>query len=364
MVSRDQESEGRSGARSRSTPLAPLVAVVVLVGAVAGCGSDGGGGSTVTSSGPSTTTASGEASTTSAPPGAPAGSVYDAACNGELESPETVRVRVGPLVEASGLAVSRDQPGVLWAHNDSGDTARVFAFGEDGRKLGIFTLEGAGATDWEDLAIGPAVDDAGEPVDDADALYLADIGDNAAGRGAVTVYRVPEPEEAAGQAPVRETIGEVDEVTFTYPDGPRDAEALFVDRADRAFYVIEKRLAGGPVGIYRGSLAGWDADPAVPPTLERVGTFWPGASPFASVTGADLSADGSVLAVRTYGSVRLFERPAGTDIADVLGGEPCTGPVPVEAQGEAVAVAPDASAYYTLPEGERPRLSRWAPATP
>src|SRR5690606_21021400 len=147
----------------------------------------------------------------------------------------TVRVRVGPLVEASGLAVSRDQPGVLWAHNDSGDTARVFAFGEDGSKLGIFTLDGAEAVDWEDMALGPDVDDAGEPVDDADALYLADFGDNAAGRDTVSVYRVPEPEVAAGQAPVRETVGDVERFTFTYPDGPRDAEALFVDRADGSF---------------------------------------------------------------------------------------------------------------------------------
>lgn len=351
--------------RGRSGLVAPLIAVSLLVGGVAACGSDGGGSSdTTTGADTPTTLTSGDATTLSAPPGAPAGSVYEAACNGELESPQTVRVRVGPLVEASGLAMSRNRAGVLWAHNDSGDTARVFAFGEDGTKLGIFTLDGAEAVDWEDMALGPDVDDAGQPVDDADALYLADFGDNAAGRDTVSVYRVAEPEVTAGQDPVEETVGEVERFTFTYPDGPRDAEALFVDRADGSFYVIEKRLAGGPVGIYRGSLADWDADPALPSALERVGTFRPGASPFASVTGADLSADGSVLAVRTYGSVRLFERPAGADLADVLGGEPCTGPVPVEAQGEAVAVAPDASASYTLPEGERPRLSRWAPATP
>lgn len=350
--------------RGRSGRLALLLAATLLVGATAACAGDDeepapGGGSR-----PSTTVAPASTSTTAAAPGAPAGSIYEAACAGELESPETVPVRVGPLVEASGLAVSRTHPGVLWAHNDSGDTARVFAFGEDGRKLAVLRLDGVEAVDWEDMALGPAVDDAGEPVDDADALYLADIGDNAAGRGAVTVYRVPEPEVTPGQRAVRDTISEVEQLTFTYPDGPRDAEALLVDRSGGAFYVIEKRLAGGPVGIYRGRLDGWGADPAVPLALERVATFRPGATPFASVTGADLSADGTVLAVRTYGSVRLFERPAGADLATVLASEPCTGPVPLEAQGEAIAVAPDASAYYTLPEGERPRLSRWAPPAP
>lgn len=351
--------------RGRSGLVTPLLAAAVLLGGAAACGSDDGGSSETTAGADaSTTVAPADASTTTAAPGAPAGSIYEAVCNGEVESPETVRVRVGPLVEASGLAVSRTQPGVLWAHNDSGDTARVFAFGEDGRKLGTFTLDGAEAVDWEDMALGPAVDDAGDPVDDADALYLADIGDNDGVRDSVTVYRVPEPEVTAGQDPVKETVGDVDQFTFTYPDGPRDAEALFVDRTDGMFYVIEKRLAGGPVGIYRGSLRDWDADATALPTLERVGTFRPGPSTFASVTGADLSADGSVLAVRTYGSVRLFPRGDGDEMADVLAGEPCTGPVPVEAQGEAVAVAPDASAYYTLPEGQRPRLSRWAAATP
>lgn len=348
----------------RSGLLAPLFAAVLVVGVAAGCGSDGGDGSSETSASPDAPTAPVDATTSSTAAGATGGSVYEAACAGDLETPETVRVRVGPLVEASGLAVSRDQPGVLWAHNDSGDTARVFALGEDGVKLGIFELDGAEATDWEDMALGPAVDDDGAPVDDADALYLADIGDNAATRGSVSIYRVPEPEVTAGQEPVRESVDDVERFTFTYPDGPRDAEALFVDRTDGSFYVIEKRLAGGPVGIYRGSLSGWDADAAALPTLERVGTFRPGPSTFASVTGADLTPDGSILAVRTYGSVRLFERPDGAALADVLAGEPCTGPVPVEAQGEAVALAPDGSAYFTLPEGERPVLSRWAPPAP
>ncbi len=350
--------------RGRSGLLAPLVAAGLFVGLTAGCGSDGGGGSSETSAGTATTTTPVDATTSSTAPGALAGSIYEAACNGELESPDTVRLRVGPLVEASGLAVSRTQPGVLWAHNDSGDTARVFAFGENGRKLGIFTLAGAEAVDWEDMALGPDVDDSGEPVADTDALYLADIGDNDAVRSSVTIYRVPEPEVTAGQEPVTATVDGVDRFTFTYPDGPRDAEALFVDRTDGTFYVIEKRLAGGPVGIYRGSLSGWDADAAALPALERVGTFRPGPSTFASVTGADLSPDGSVLAVRTYGSVRLFQRGDGADLADVLAGEPCTGPVPVEVQGEAVALTPDADAYYTLPEGARPVLSRWVPATP
>ena len=353
----------RSPARSGA---AALLAVLVLVGG--GCSSDGGdddaGATTTTTSaaGDTGTTAGGDDGSTSTTAASGGGaSVVQAACDGLLESPETVRLGVAPLVEASGLAVSRANEGVLWAHNDSGDTARVFAFGENGGRLGTFKLVGAVATDWEDMALGPDVDDAGDPVADRDALYVADFGDNDAVRDAVTLYRVSEPEVVAGADTGRVRLDDVESFTFQYPEGPRDAEALFVDRTDGSFYVIEKSLIGGPVGIYRGSVAGWDAAPAVPVTLERVGTFQPGRTIAASVTGADMTPAGDAIAVRTYGGVHLFARPEGTSVADALAAEPCRGPVPVEAQGEAVALTPAGDAYFTLPEGTTPTLSRWAP---
>ena len=289
--------------------------------------------------------------------------MVDAACDGELESPEAVIVRAAPVVEASGIAVSRTNDGALWVHNDSGDRARVFALDlADGAKLATVRLDGAEATDWEDMALGPDVDDDGEPVEDADALYLADIGDNDAVRQNVTLYRVSEPAvDADGGEAARVTLDDVERYPFQYPDGPRDAEALFIDRTTDSFYVIEKSLDGGPVGIYRGPLAGWNADAAVLPLLERVGTYRPGRTIAAAVTGADMTPAGDALAVRTYGAVHLFARPVGTEIADVLAGTPCDGPIPVEAQGEAVAFSPDGSAYLTMPEGASPTLATWRP---
>jgi hypothetical protein len=344
--------------------LAGVVALSVTV-VLAGCSSssDDGGpdetGARDTDASVTTTTAA-PTTTTGAPPG---DSVVDAACDGLLESPETEVVEAAPVVEASGIAVSRTTDGALWVHNDSGDSARVFALDlADGRKLATFRLDGAEATDWEDMALGPDVDDDGEPVDDADALYLADIGDNDAVRQNVTLYRVSEPEVAAtGGEAVRATLDDVERYSFQYPDGPRDAESLFIDRTTDSFFIIEKSLDGGPVGIYRGPLAGWNADAAAMPQLERVGTYRPGPTIAAAVTGADMTPAGDALAVRTYGAVHLFARAEGEEIADVLAGTPCDGPVPVEAQGEAVAFLPDGSAYLTLPEGASPTLSRWAP---
>ena len=46
-----------------------------------------------------------------------------------------------PLNEISGLAVSRAHPGVIWTHNDSGDTPRMFAIGGAGAFLGEVTIK-------------------------------------------------------------------------------------------------------------------------------------------------------------------------------------------------------------------------------
>jgi L-ribulokinase len=51
-----------------------------------------------------------------------------------------------PLInEASGIAASRKNANVLWVHNDSDDSARIFAMSYDGTHLGIYNLAGASA---------------------------------------------------------------------------------------------------------------------------------------------------------------------------------------------------------------------------
>ena len=55
-------------------------------------------------------------------------------------------------------------------HNDSGDTARVFAIDRAGTTRAILSLPGVSAIDIEDIAIGPGPDE-WRPY-----LYLGDIG--------------------------------------------------------------------------------------------------------------------------------------------------------------------------------------------
>jgi len=90
---------------------------------------------------------------------------------------EAGRVQHGELLEISGLSASRARPGVLYVHNDSGDSARFFALDSRGAALAEFSLEGASFEDCEDIALGAS--------DGQTFVYLGDIGNNAArdGRG-------------------------------------------------------------------------------------------------------------------------------------------------------------------------------------
>ena len=96
------------------------------------------------------------------------------------------RVRAPEATELSGLVASPTQKGVLWAHNDSGDRARLFALRTDGSLIASLDVPGAEAVDWEDVAVGPD-----------DTLLVGDIGDNGAVRASVDVWRVPEPRDLA-----------------------------------------------------------------------------------------------------------------------------------------------------------------------
>src|SRR4051812_36986774 len=54
------------------------------------------------------------------------------------------------VTESSGVVASRLNPGLFWTHNDSGDGPFVYAFDHEGRRRGVWRVEGAQARDWED----------------------------------------------------------------------------------------------------------------------------------------------------------------------------------------------------------------------
>lgn len=235
------------------------------------------------------------------------------------------------LVEASGLAYSRTTEGVLWSHNDSRDGPRLYALGTDGSDLGIFTVDGAFAFDWEDIGIGPDADGNGS------YLYVGDIGDNFEIRdGLITIHRVPDVDPAS----MTDAFPSWAPIALTYPDGNHNAEALFIDPVDPAAYVITKSRT--EAFVYKGSIDLVDGASE----MELVATLFLGGE----VSGADISADGSLIALRGYDSVWMWARTADQTVAEALAAEPCGAPSPDERQGESIAIDGDLN-YWTVSEG-------------
>jgi len=243
--------------------------------------------------------------------------------------PSGTAVSVPGIPEASGLAVSRRVPGRLWTLNDSGQPV-LFALDARGSVTGQVRLTGAQVEDWEAIAVGTC--------GTAPCVYVADIGDNAAGRSRVTIYRLPEPEAASGTAAVADVFH------ATYPDGPQDAEAILL-AGDGRLHIVTKGETGA-IGIYRFPS---ELKSGSTMRLERVGT--PSAKPDAAsrITDAAVSPDGQWAALRTKSSVTFYRA------SDLLEGRWRTGTrvdlTPLkEPQGEGIALG-DADEVFLAGEG-------------
>ncbi len=196
-------------------------------------------------------------------------------------------VALADLPEASGLSVSRRTPGILWSHLDSGPPV-LFALDTRGSVKGKVRVEGVKTDDWEDVAVGSC--------GSSSCVYIADIGDNQASRKGITVYRVPEP------LPTDRATQAAEAFHGTFPDGPKDAEALFVSGAGELF-VVTKGDAG-PVALYRfpaSMKAGASAK------LQKISVLKDGKSSNDQwITGASTSPDGKWVALRTHNAVFFY----------------------------------------------------------
>lgn len=241
------------------------------------------------------------------------------------------------VAELSGL-IAAGPPGApaaaYQAIVDGGGSARVYTL--DPTTCAVTGVREAPArvTDVEDLGSGPD-----------GALWLADIGDNSAQRDTVRVVVLP----PSGPVRVHE---------LTYPDGPRDAEAILVSD-DGIPLIVDKTT--GAAGVYRPTAALDGATGPVP--LTRVADVvlpWSGTgggplgpSGSRTVTGGAVGPIGSpdrVAALRTYTDAWLFPLPSGVPadadaLVTALRGAPLPVPLPDEPQGEAVALDGSGSLY-------------------
>ncbi|MSQ03171.1 MAG: hypothetical protein EXR71_14990 [Myxococcales bacterium] len=230
------------------------------------------------------------------------------------------------LDEVSGLVASRTHPGVLWALEDSGNAAEIYALDIDGTLLATISLP-VPNIDWEELAIAPC----GE----VDCLTIADVGDNNLVRDDAVLYRLTEPAVADGTASV-ETI------RLRYAAGPQNVEAVVVDAAGAA--TLFSKRSDGSSEVLRES-GGYYRSVA---TLS-VGT--PGeAEWYGRVTGASLWPDDKTLLLRSYGHAWRYDLDEH-GLAGIAGSDRSELDVVGQEQVEAVAWDAAIGGWWQTTEG-------------
>ena len=253
-------------------------------------------------------------------------------------------VQTKEIKEASGIVASRMNRGVLWVHNDSGNSARIYALNSEGKLLGTYRLKGIRCRDWEDIAIGPG------PDPQRSYLYIGDIGDNDGKYPYITVYRVAEPAVDPNVALSETQIGPVEAIELKYPDGPKDAETLLVDPLNGDIYVIAKRELF--CRVYR---AAHRPSTATQTAMELVATL-----PWGFAVGGDVSPDGQWVIVRGPFNASLWRRPEGKELWRAFTTEGFSLQLMRERQGEGICFDQDGRGYFTIGEQTRPPIYYFA----
>ena len=221
-----------------------------------------------------------------------------------------------PYSEVSGVVASRRYPGIVWAHRDSpsevGTRNVVYAFlvvdgalrrFPSGELFKAFPVPGTTNVDWEDIAI-----------DDGGYLYVGDIGNNARSRTNLRVYQVREPNPYADTSAAL-----VATYPFRYPSGNYDAESLFFFAG--SLYLINKEAPPTPHALFRFPAL----TPGLQATLVRLATVAEPPSPGfidgeERIQGADVTPDGSRLAIVTGYRVYLYASLAPVEVEDRVAG--------------------------------------------
>ncbi|MCE7009526.1 hypothetical protein LWC34_42970 [Kibdelosporangium philippinense] len=233
---------------------------------------------------------------------------------------ERCKLNVKSIGELSGLASDGSK---MYATNDGGTKVSVSVLSKDCKVERTITNK-LDPFDVEDMAVAKD-----------GTIWLSDTGDNSKKRETVALIAL----KPNGNATL---------YRLTYPDGQHDAEALLLDQKGVPYIVTKEPF--GPAEVYRPE--GELASPG-PTKLTKVGsvdfkttetpggpTRIPHAIATVLVTGGAVSADGKVVALRTYTDAYLFSAPDG-DIAAALKREPVRVGLPDEPQGETIAFEPD-----------------------
>ena len=254
-------------------------------------------------------------------------------------------VQSNEINEASGLVASRNNPGVLWTHNDSGGGNVLYAMNELGQHLGIYTINGATNRDWEDIAIGK------NPATGQAVIFIADTGDNQLSNDIKYIYIVPEPEVSPTQTPTAVELTASHTISFVYPNSENyDSETLIFDQRSQNFYIITKRHSGDTA--YNDKIFSLNYNLTEETQVATyVGIVEIPVDELVNqgATGGDISPDGNFILIKNYQNMYMWERK-NMSIPQALSQPYLQVPYIMEAQGEAVAWRYDNNGYFTVSE--------------
>ncbi len=236
------------------------------------------------------------------------------------------------LTESSGLEMTGDD--LFWSFNDKNGQAELYGFSASGELKTTLAIPNASNKDWEDMA-----------QDEPGNLYVGDFGNNENDRQNLKIYKLPPPE--TGQSNIS---GTAEKIEFSYPDQTAfpppesgwhfDTEAMFAYGG--WLYLLTKDRSkpfAGKTRLYRL--------PDAPGTHEAeflVEFFTDKSEVKGQITSADISPDGSVLALLSNEMLYIFRDFSGNDF---FSGTPERNELPLKRQMEGVVFLDNCMLYLT-----------------
>jgi hypothetical protein len=252
-----------------------------------------------------------------------ASSLADRAEGAEPVPVEVSRIDDPRVTESSGLVVSRLVDDLAYTINDSGNAPILFAVRiSTGAVVGTTTL-GVDLVDAEALSI-----DAGG------TIWIADTGDNRGQRTDAALLALPEP------GAVDMFVKSVARYPLTYPDGPRDVEALAIDPSTGRKLLLTKGLLAGEIYAVPDQLV-----IGTPNAVTAVDATAPGI-----VTDAAFTPDGRYVVARDYGAAHVIDAKTYAEVTRL--------PLPDAEQGETLAMETAGRSFLVGSEGAGSALVR------
>lgn len=194
--------------------------------------------------------------------------------------------------ESSGLEFTSINS--LWSHNDTDNDPLIMNMDASGNYLGDLELSGVVPVDFEDVAY-----------DGSFNFYIGEFGNNENDRTDLKIYKIPNPDLLIGTVnPEIVNFTLSDQVLFPPPNSQKnfDIEAMFYFNG--SIHLFSKNRTNP----FDGLIKHYKLNPG-PGTqvAELQNTYFANLSEnHASITGADISPDGTRIALLTNSSIFLF----------------------------------------------------------